>query len=579
MNGRRIKMKKLVITFAAFLFILATASAEEPQYTNSSFGRLSHVTGNVYLQRASDLGYEEATVNMPISEGDRLGTTDGRAEVFLGKGNYLRLDEDTKIDFISLPKKDNNLIRVRVWAGNVYLRVRNLVEEKTIELHTPDVSVYVLDQGLYRVDVRQDRETEIFVFEGMVEAAGETGSVLVKDEQRLEVSHASFTSNPSRFYAAAEDSFDRWSEDRDRKTQRQLAKAYLPEELEDFENELAEHGYWAYVPLHGYVWVPYHTDLNWRPYYYGRWTWLSLCGWTWLPYEPWGWCTYHFGRWHWNMGLGWYWIPTTLWGPAWVSWYWGYDYFGWAPLSYYGYPAVIVNNVFYDRYHGPHYPYNNRALTVIHKNQLKARNVSEVALGEDSLKTLGKISLSSQAIPLRPARNKISVENLEDKKLILRKTESEVERTREAEKQTSQATIRRQEPKEQRGVEQKEVRRPDSAQERKIVEKKPGEEKPVSKTKGTVKKDAFGYPSSPEISAKNYERRIKIKRSTSDLTQIYRIISGSRLSNRRSSSSSSQGQAPKRVSSSSKSRSSSSAPSRSSSSSRSSSGSGKVRKK
>ena len=59
-------------------------------------------------RRASDLGYEEGALNMPISEGDRIGTTDGRVEIHLGRKNYIRLDNDTKVDILNLPKKDDD---------------------------------------------------------------------------------------------------------------------------------------------------------------------------------------------------------------------------------------------------------------------------------------------------------------------------------------------------------------------------------------------------------------------------------------------------------------------------------------
>jgi len=553
-------MRKIfAILLISPLFFLPALGADEPQYTNSSFARLSYLTGNAYLQRAADLAYEEAVLNMPISEGDRLGTTDGRAEVFLGKGNYLRLDNNTKADFLNLPRKDAELTRIKVWSGNAYLRVKSLREEKKIEIHTPDVSLYVLDQGLYRIDVRQNGETEIFVFQGMVEASGETGSVLVKDGQRLEVSNARFTSRPTPFPAVAEDSFDRWSENRDSQLRKYQAR-YLPEELEDFEYELAEYGDWVYIPPYGYVWAPNSVDIGWHPYFYGRWTWLSLCGWTWIPYEPWGWCTYHFGRWHWTPWLGWYWIPTSIWGPAWVSWYWGYDYFGWVPLSYYGYPGVIINNVYYDHYTGD-YPLNSRALTVIHKNQLKARNVSEVALNEQSLKSLGKINLSSQAPSLRPVNKEVSVEKLGGEKLILRKQDDRYEPDRT--QRLDQTRIRKSESADSKESRKEGTQRPESSQERKII-----------------KRDSYGYPSSPEISARNYPRKIETRKSSSGLSRIYKYISGRSNSSRASSPSPSSRGSSKKISSSGSSRSHSGAPSRSSSSSsRSSSRSGGVKKK
>lgn len=581
-------MKKMVVFFSAFLIFLSPSLAEETEYTNNSFARLSFLTGSTYIQKAADLGYEEAVVNMPISEGDRLGTTDGRAEIYLGNGNYIRLDKETKIDFMNLPKAGYELVRVRIWAGNAYFHVTSLEQEKNIEIHTSDVSVYVLDTGLYRIDVRENRETEIFVFDGMVEAAGETGSVLIKDQQRLEVSNASFTSRPTQFAAVAEDSFDKWSANRDSQIRKHLAKKYLPDELEDFENELADYGDWVYIAPYGYVWVPGGVDTAWRPYFYGRWTWMPLAGWTWIPYEPWGWCTYHYGRWHWQFGLGWYWIPTTIWGPAWVSWYWGYDYFGWAPLSYYGYPGVIINNVYYPRYRESSYPYRSRILTVIHKNQLRSRNVSKVALSEESVRKLGRISLSNENPPLRPTKSKVSTERLEGQKLMLRKIESPLERGEP--KRLSQSPVRKPESVDVRRTVKKELSDSRASEERKILDKKPipaegtkrKESSPSSARKAPAK-ISYGYPSSPKISVKNYPRKIKTRKSSSLINRITSSTSKSSRSARiRSSSQGSSGRSTsKRISSTSRSRSSSSArrSSSASRSSRSSSGSRSVRKK
>jgi len=590
LDARRIKMRKTTGILIAILFFFSLSNAEETQYTNNSFARLSYVQGDIYIQRSTDLGYEEAVVNMPVSEGDRMGTTDGRAEIYLGNGNYVRLDNETKIDFLTLPTIESELVRIRVWTGNIYFRVRDLEEEKNIEIHTPDVSIYVLDNGLYRIDVRQGSETEIFVFEGMLEAAGESDSILINNEQRVEVASGRFTSQPTRFYAVAEDSFDRWSEHRDSQVRKRMAKAYLPEELEDFEYELSSNGEWAYMAPHGYVWVPGGIDSYWRPYYYGRWTWLSLCGWTWIPYEPWGWCTHHFGRWHWRYGLGWYWIPTRVWGPAWVSWYWGYDYFGWAPLSYYGYPGVIINNVYYGRFQGRDYPYNSRALTVIHKNQLKARNVSKVALSQESVKSLGKISLSRQRLPIRPTASKISVERLDGKKVLLRKKDTSPEA--EVRKRSSGTTVRKTEAADSNRVGKKTGVRVYPSQEKKVVKKKSEEvgearvKNPTYKSRSSVKKDSYGYTSSQKVSAKQPSRKIVPKKNSSFIGRIYKNISDSSKSvksrsSRSSSRSPSQGTSSKRVSSgSSKSRSSPSKTSgRSSSSSRSTSKSGKVNKK
>ncbi len=371
-------MKKLACLTIILLFSLSAANADEPvRYTNDTFARLSYINGNVYIQRAAELDYEEGMVNMPVSEGDRMGTTEGRAEIYMGRGKYLRLDQHTKMDFLSLPNPVNDLTRIQIWRGNILFSIMSLKKEKAIEIHTDDASLYVLEAGLYRIDVRGE-ETEIFVFRGLLEAAGETGSVLIRETQRMEAVDGHFLGRPSSFAAMAEDSFDRWSEGRDIEVRKRMARRYLPAELEDFEYELAYYGEWTYVFPYGNVWVPGGIAADWRPYWHGRWMWLPVCGWTWLPYEPWGWATVHYGRWHLSAGFGWYWIPTTVWGPGWVHWYSGYDYVGWAPVSYWGRPDVVKSS---------------RALTVIHRDQLKARDISKVALSQNSVKNIGQMSL------------------------------------------------------------------------------------------------------------------------------------------------------------------------------------------
>jgi len=479
--------------------------AQDIEYTNSSIARLSYVKGNSYIQRSSDLAYEEGVVNMPVGEGDRIGTTEGNVEIYLRKGAYFRLDNDTKVDFINLPKKGDDLTQIRLWSGNIYLSIDFLEREKSIEIHSTDVSVYILDEGLYRINVKPNQETEIFVFNGLVEASGASGSVLIKEAQMLEAIDGQFTSNPIRFYATSEDNFDIWSEYRESLLRKKLAQTYLPDELSDFEHELQSYGEWTYVPSYGRVWVPGRVGANWRPYYDGRWVWMPACGWTWLPYESWGWVTFHFGRWHWNIGMGWYWIPTTIWGPGWVSWYWGYDHCGWAPMSYYGYPGVIINNVYYGRYTSPYYPAHSGALTVVRKDQLQARRISRVAMSKDSARGLGKIKLTKNAPAVKAARTGLSVEKLNGNKVFLHKNEKvtpfkESSRIKSAERQSSESVN---------------------------LDKTSRKISPFLSSRDTGKstRQITGYPSSGEISRKVGIKETQTKSTRSAVSRFYDSIS------------------------------------------------------
>ncbi|MCL4557567.1 MAG: hypothetical protein M1491_02860 [Deltaproteobacteria bacterium] len=97
-----------------------------------------------------------------------------------------------------------------------------------------------------------------------------------------------------------------------------------------FYESLGPYGYWVDVPPYGYVWQPAQVAPGWMPYVNGYWTWTDA-GWTWASYEPWGWATYHYGSWAFADYYGWIWVPGTVWVPAWVVWYSGPGYIGWAP--------------------------------------------------------------------------------------------------------------------------------------------------------------------------------------------------------------------------------------------------------
>jgi hypothetical protein len=102
---------------------------------------------------------------------------------------------------------------------------------------------------------------------------------------------------------------------------------------QQFYDELSPYGNWAQLPDYGYVFQPTATaqNSNWRPYTLGHWVYTDA-GWTWVSSEPFGWITYHYGRWMRTHTLGWVWVPGNDWAPAWVSWRYGNDFVGWAPL-------------------------------------------------------------------------------------------------------------------------------------------------------------------------------------------------------------------------------------------------------
>jgi len=393
--------KASLIAIALIVSIPLGLMAQDEGFYPYSFARLSYVNGSVYVQRASDLGFEKGEVNLALVQGDKMGTENGQAEIHFGRRNYLRLDGNTKVEFAVLPTEGDERIRIHLTEGSVYLRVSDLAVDKGIEVHTPDASFYVLEEGLYRFDVRLDRETQAFVREGSLEAAAEDGSVLIQSKETVTAADGRLLGDPEYYYSR-EDGFDDWNGSRDAQLSQRSERQYLPSEIEEYEEELDQNGQWVYERPYGNVWVPNVSYDDWRPYLYGRWVWYPVIGWTWVSSESWGWSVYHYGRWNWRFGLGWYWIPRHHWGPAWVHWWWDRDYVGWCPLSWYNRPAYLVDNRFYDRYDDRYFSAHNRAMTVIRRDHLQSPDIGRRRIGAGELNRIDRVTLRAEQPSIRP---------------------------------------------------------------------------------------------------------------------------------------------------------------------------------
>ena len=397
-------MARASVLAVAFIVSLPLGlAAQDEGYYPYSYARLSYVNGAVYIERTAGLGYEKGEVNFALVQGDRIGTESGQAEIHFGRRNYLRLDNNTKVEFAVLPREGEERIKLVLTGGSAYLRVSYLAQEKGVELHTPDASFYVLAAGLYRFDVRPGGETMVFVREGSLEAAAEDGSVLVRDGETLTAAEGRLLNDPEYGYAAA-DAFDDWNGGRDAQFAERSERQYLPSGIEEYEEELDQNGSWVYERPYGNVWVPYVSQYDdWRPYYHGRWAWYPGCGWTWVPSEPWGWTVYHYGRWNWRFGLGWYWIPRSHWGPAWVNWWSDGLYVGWCPLTWYNRPAYLFHDRFYDRYDDRYSSAHNRAMTVVRRDHLQSPDVGRRHLAANDLDRIGQVELRDRQPAIRPA--------------------------------------------------------------------------------------------------------------------------------------------------------------------------------
>lgn len=176
---------------------------------------VTYVEGEAFFQSFTKVG-----VDMEILPGDELITRRGRIEVYLGNGNFLRMDRNTRVVFVKLGEKTMSL---GIWNGSVYLAIKT-----AIEVQAPDQN-FVLNPGSYRIDIEKDR-TKIYQDPRVV------------------------------------DSFDTWSYERDNEINHPATT-----EAGYLHDSYGLYSYWSwrwYFLYHSWYWSPYRYYFYWHYQYY-----------------------------------------------------------------------------------------------------------------------------------------------------------------------------------------------------------------------------------------------------------------------------------------------------------------------
>jgi hypothetical protein len=284
----------------ASLLLLALAASslawgqapDEPE----RIARLSYAEGAVTFQ--GDAESPTSTLpDRPLRSGDRLATgRGGRAELALGTAT-LRLDEDTALTVIDL---EAEALRVEFSAGTAVVHLRELIEDESFEVVTPNATIALQTAGEYRVDVMSDDVTALTVRHGVAEVATAGGPVRVAAGQRVRLQGRDVVAQLTTPLPA--DAFEDWVLEREV----QLAEDEPPA----YDAPLDDYGEWHEEPDYGRVWMPSYAYGGYDPFRYGHWQQVGF-GWSWYDPMPWGAYTHHRGRWAYLDHLNrWCWVPS-----------------------------------------------------------------------------------------------------------------------------------------------------------------------------------------------------------------------------------------------------------------------------
>lgn len=269
--------------------------------------RLSFAQGKVSFQPSGEATWSEATVNRPVTTGDRLYTDPGSsAELEVGPF-AVRLSGATDVTLANL---NDQLLQLGVGQGSVRVTVYDMPPDNSVEVDTPNGALLLQSTGSYRFDTAEDgNSTQVTVNVGSVQInAGDLNQTLQTGQAVRLTGTGPVTS--ANIAVPASDDFDRWCASRDQRVENSPSVKRVGPDVPGDE-DLDRHGVWTEKPDLGPVWIPSDVPPDWVPYRYGQWVFVEPWGWTWVEAEPWGYAPFHYGRWV-RVGVVWGWVPGPM---------------------------------------------------------------------------------------------------------------------------------------------------------------------------------------------------------------------------------------------------------------------------
>ena len=136
-----------------------------------------------------------------------------RAEIQFDYANFLRLSSDSEV---RLSELENARYQIQISRGTVTFRVLRDTQAD-VELDTPNVSVRPVKRGVYRITVGDDGQSEVTVRSGEAETFTPRGSERLGSGKTMMVRGTTADPEFQVVREIADDSWDRWNQDRDRR--------------------------------------------------------------------------------------------------------------------------------------------------------------------------------------------------------------------------------------------------------------------------------------------------------------------------------------------------------------------------
>jgi len=231
--------------------------------------RLSEVNGVALMDRGNAQQFEPAFANLPITQGARLRTDEGTAEVEFEDGSSLRLTPNTLVDFptLAMHSDGTRVSTVRVVQGSIYA---SLIKGKSnnLTIHFGDESLALGPSAHIALTVSPGTP-RLDVLDGTVQATRGATTQLVPHKKGLVFDPANPT--PTLVSKREEGVLDNW----DKRSVEYHSRFANSSQLSNssYQYGMADLNYYGSFMggSCGGMWRPYLVSSNWSPYDNGVW--------------------------------------------------------------------------------------------------------------------------------------------------------------------------------------------------------------------------------------------------------------------------------------------------------------------
>jgi len=138
-----------------------------------------------------------------VKAGQLVATAEGRAEILLTPGVFLRMAENSSVRMLSNALADT---RLEVVSGSALVEVGELLEHNAITFEASGVHMELAKKGLFRIDASP---ASLRVYEGQARVSSGSENVTARKGHQIDLASAKLAD--SKFDAKETDAFYRWS--------------------------------------------------------------------------------------------------------------------------------------------------------------------------------------------------------------------------------------------------------------------------------------------------------------------------------------------------------------------------------